>query len=144
MELLLSSLLSSSLGSNVLAFMSADLSLSFISLLILFLDPDCVPFRVYDGNLFICKNENGILVNYYPTITTPAWQAVHERIKAEDSFRSFLMTLNDIKFEEYVEKPFHRISAQKQETIEVKPSVVVRLDVPLSSVQHYLNEENLS
>ena len=38
-------------------------------------------------------------------------------------FRSFLMTLNDIKFEEYVEKPFHRISAQKQETIEVKPSV---------------------
>jgi hypothetical protein len=65
-------------------------------------DPNCVPFRVQDGKLFICKNENGKLVTYSVSTATPVWQAIAERIMAEDSFRSFLMTLNDSEFEEYV------------------------------------------
>ena len=65
-------------------------------------DRDCVPFRVQDGKLFVCKNENGKLVTHSVSTATPVWQAVAERIKAEDAFRSFLMTLNDNEFEAYV------------------------------------------
>ena len=34
-------------------------------------EPDYVPFRVYDGKLLICKNENGKLLTYSIIITAP-------------------------------------------------------------------------